>query len=201
MKGKNVWRKENQNTKRKKNCNCATIIHLVRAHTHGFIARFFSSIIFIHIFSRTFRFLFARAVSVFFAMVNKTRRKQSVNPIHELRNTCDRLTIIIIFFPLYNESTHSAQRVLLFMLFFSVQWNHFRCRCLVGRSFFFIQIFNIGWRSRFHNLTKLFIKIKKENNRGGKLFHRLHTLSVSVWMCVCVCDHVSGNVSIFRSHL
>lgn len=66
--------------RRKKNCNCATIIHLVRAHTHGFIARFFfSSIIFILVHSVFFS-------PVFFALVNKTRLKQSVNPIHELRN-------------------------------------------------------------------------------------------------------------------
>lgn len=42
-------------------------------------------------------FSFRSAVVFFFVFflhwLSKTRRKQSVNPIHELRNTCDRLTI------------------------------------------------------------------------------------------------------------
>lgn len=102
-----------------------------------------------YFYSRTFRFLFA--CLFFCTLVNKTRRKQSVNPIHKLRSTCNRLTIIR-FFVCVSSLFHSHCML-------SDSFSLSVCVCLaVFLSFFgstksfhlFIQIFINGQRTRFH---------------------------------------------------
>lgn len=112
-------------------------------------ARVHCTIFFVYYFySRTFRFLCA--VSCFLHWLNKTRRKQSVNPIHELRNTCDRLTIYF---------SHCVRSQLAHTFLFG------SAKSLLG---FYSNIYYWTAISISH-LTKLFGKKKNKKKKKGKM--------------------------------